>query len=190
MLGWTLLGLGVLVVLAGSPVSGLWWVLIGLFIRHAAQSSYQQVLLREALGRETVRRFMIQDPVAVPADLPVPDDLDPLDPGAVELERPLDADAGRDPPDGDRGGDAGVPHPHHEALEDLDALAIAFDDLCRHLDGVAGGDHRQVGSQLVLDDLVEHVHDGGSFVSVGGSRSCGGHGFRAASRGGTADGGG
>ena len=51
-----------------------------------------------------------------------------------------------------------VAHPHHEALEDLDALAVALDDLGADLDGVARRDLRQVGAELVLDDLVEHVH--------------------------------
>ena len=41
-------------------------------------------------------------------------------------------------------------HAHHEALEDLDPLAVALDDLGGHLDGVARGDHGEVGAQLVL----------------------------------------
>ena len=49
---------------------------------------------------------------------------------------------------------------HHRALEDLDALLAALDDARRHLDRVARGELRQVGADLVGDDLVEHVHGG------------------------------
>ena len=52
----------------------------------------------------------LADPVAQEvqlraSDLAVADDLDLLDPRAVNLERPLDADAARDPADRDRSGD-------------------------------------------------------------------------------------
>src|SRR5436190_20646281 len=95
-----------------------------------------------------------------PADLAVPEDLDLLDPRAVDLEGPLDADAARDPADGDRAGDPAAAEAHHDALEDLDPLAVALDDLGRHLDRVAGSDLREVGAELVGGDLVEHVHEG------------------------------
>src|SRR6187431_1969510 len=54
------------------------------------------------------------------ADLAVADDLDLLDPRAVDLERALDADARGDATDGDRRRDPAAAHPHHEALEHLD----------------------------------------------------------------------
>ena len=63
-----------------------------------------------------------------------------------------------DAADGDRAGDAAAAQAHDGPLEDLDALAVALDDLGRHLDGVAGRELRQVGAKLVLDDLVEHGH--------------------------------
>src|SRR5262245_37916738 len=88
----------------------------------------------------------------------MPDDLDLLDPRAVDLERPLDADPARDPADRDRAGDPAAAEAHHDALEDLDPLAVALDDLGRHLDRVAGGDLGKVGAELVGGDLVEHVH--------------------------------
>jgi len=122
-------------------------------------------------------------------DLTVPNDLDPLDPRAVDLERALDADARCDPAHGDRGRDAAVAHPHHEALEHLDALAVALDDLGGDLHGVAGRDLGKVGAQLVLDDLVEHVH-GGILVRSGSRSGGGGLGFPALAGSGAADGGG
>src|SRR3990170_1963566 len=91
-------------------------------------------------------------------DLAVTDDLDLLDPRAVDLEGPLHSDAGGDPTNRDRSGDPAAPQAHDRSLEHLDALAVALDDLGGHLHGVARGKFRQVGAELVLDDLVEHVH--------------------------------
>jgi Zn-dependent protease/predicted transcriptional regulator len=63
--GLVLVGLGILSFLFGNFVGGIWWFLIGLFLRNAAQTSYQQVLMREALSGEPLRRFMNIDPVTV-----------------------------------------------------------------------------------------------------------------------------
>ncbi|HYL55200.1 MAG TPA: site-2 protease family protein [Gemmatimonadales bacterium] len=58
---------GVVGVLLGNLVTGMWWVLIGLFLRRASTVSYQQVLLRQALAGERIGRFMTRNPVSVPA---------------------------------------------------------------------------------------------------------------------------
>jgi Zn-dependent protease len=52
-------------------IGGMWLVLIGLFVRSAAASSYQQVLLRRALEGEPVRAFTRGEPVTVPSWLTV-----------------------------------------------------------------------------------------------------------------------
>src|SRR4029079_2675540 len=77
---------------------------------------------------------------------------------AVDLEGPLDADTRGDAPDGDRAGDATAAQAHDGPLQHLDALAVALDDLGGDLHGVTRGELRQVGTELILDDLVEHVH--------------------------------
>ena len=69
--GLLLIVLGVWRVLIGDFVGGMWWFLIGLFVRFAAQASYQQVLVREGLRGVPVRRIMAADPVAVPPDITV-----------------------------------------------------------------------------------------------------------------------
>lgn len=61
--------LGAVRVLVGDFVGGMWSFLIGLFLRQAAQSAYQQALVRKALEGEPVRRFMTPDPVTLPAAL-------------------------------------------------------------------------------------------------------------------------
>ena len=66
-------------------------------------------------------------------------------------------------------GDPAALELHDRAFEDLDPLLAALDDARRHLDRVAGGELRQVGADLVGDDLVEHVH-GGRSLQVRGAR--------------------
>ncbi len=67
---------GVVAVLFGNLVSGMWWILIGLFLRRASTASYQQVLLKRALAGEPIRRFMTSNPVTVPARTSVADFVD------------------------------------------------------------------------------------------------------------------
>ncbi len=69
--GVVLIVLGVLSVLAGDFIGGMWWFLIGLFLRGAAQSSYQQLLMRQLLEGEPVRRFMNDQPISVERSLSV-----------------------------------------------------------------------------------------------------------------------
>jgi len=70
--GFGLIAYGVLVAIAGNDLfSGIWYALIGLFVRNAARMSYQQLLLRRALEGEPVSRFMEPSPVAVERALPV-----------------------------------------------------------------------------------------------------------------------
>ena len=63
-----LIAVGVFAVLRGDFITGMWWALIGLFLRGATTAAYQRVLLRNALSGERVRRFMTTDPVTVPAE--------------------------------------------------------------------------------------------------------------------------
>lgn len=71
LFGLVLIALGVVAVIRGDFVSGMWWFLIGLFLRNAAQMSYQQLLLRRVLEGEPVSRFMVRDPVTVPRAISV-----------------------------------------------------------------------------------------------------------------------
>jgi CBS domain-containing protein len=64
--GLVLIILGFLNLVTMNPVGGLWWILIGLFVRSAAQQSYQQMLVRQLLSGEPVARFMTENPVTVP----------------------------------------------------------------------------------------------------------------------------
>jgi Zn-dependent protease len=52
----------------GNFIAAIWWFLIGMFLRNAAQMSYQQLVIRKALEGEKVRRLMKPDPITAPAD--------------------------------------------------------------------------------------------------------------------------
>ncbi len=66
---WLLMGLGVLEFFTGDWFDGVWLGLIGLFLNSAARGGYQQVLIRQALRGEPVRRFMNREPIVVPPSL-------------------------------------------------------------------------------------------------------------------------
>ncbi|MGA9756143.1 MAG: site-2 protease family protein [Desulfobaccales bacterium] len=63
--GIGLIFLGVLQFIGGNVIGGVWMFLIGMFLRNAAQMSYQQLLVRKALEGEPVSRFMNANPVTV-----------------------------------------------------------------------------------------------------------------------------
>lgn len=69
--GLALILMGVLNIITGSFIGGMWWVLIGLFLRNASQTSYTQLLMQRALSGEPVRNFMKRDPVSVSGTMPI-----------------------------------------------------------------------------------------------------------------------
>jgi Zn-dependent protease/CBS domain-containing protein len=66
--GIFLILLGVFSFINGNIIGGVWWFLIGMFIRGASQQSYQQLLLRKSLEGEPISRFMKRNPVTVSKD--------------------------------------------------------------------------------------------------------------------------
>ena len=58
---------GVFSLLRGDSLGGLWYILIGWFIKDASAASYQQVRLDEALRGVTVRDAMVEGVVTVPS---------------------------------------------------------------------------------------------------------------------------
>jgi len=69
--GILLMILGALGIIAGDIIGGIWKILIGLFLQGAAQSSYQQLILRKAFEGIPVRRFMTEHPVTVPPSITI-----------------------------------------------------------------------------------------------------------------------
>ena len=56
-------------IIQGNFIGGLWQAMIGLFLRGAARSSYQQVVARHALSGLKVSRFMTPNPVSIPPEI-------------------------------------------------------------------------------------------------------------------------
>lgn len=71
--GMLLIILGVFVFLQGNLIGGIWWFILGMFLRNASRGSHQQLLIRQALSGEKVERFMNEDVVTVSPDASVED---------------------------------------------------------------------------------------------------------------------
>jgi Zn-dependent protease/predicted transcriptional regulator len=69
--GIALVAVGILELFLGNLIGGIWLAVIGLFIRGASQSAYQQLLVRRSLEGEKVRRFMKTDPITVSPSISV-----------------------------------------------------------------------------------------------------------------------
>jgi Zn-dependent protease/predicted transcriptional regulator len=69
--GMFLVVVGIIYFIGGAFIQGVWYFLIGLFIRNASESSYKQILIRNALGGEEIDRFMKSYPVTVPTSLTI-----------------------------------------------------------------------------------------------------------------------
>jgi CBS domain-containing protein len=63
--------LGILNFIRGNPIGGIWYALIGMFLRGAASSSYMQLQTRRIIEGEPVRRFMVRDPITVPPHITI-----------------------------------------------------------------------------------------------------------------------
>ncbi len=71
LFGLILLLSGIFHVITGNFMVGVWWFVMGLFLRSAANASYYQLVARTTLEGEPLRRFMTPNPETVPADLPL-----------------------------------------------------------------------------------------------------------------------
>lgn len=71
--GLVLIILGIFSLLAGNIIGGLWWCLIGMFLKGIAKGSYREVVLRQTLVGEPIGRFMPDKTISAPANLSVSD---------------------------------------------------------------------------------------------------------------------
>jgi len=75
-IAWGLMVLGALEIFGGGLVGGIWMIFIGLFLRGAANASYQSVTIEQMLGRAKVADLMIREPVAIDPDASIADAVD------------------------------------------------------------------------------------------------------------------
>ncbi len=64
--------MGILSLFQGQ-IFGIWWILLGLFLRWASEGSYQQVLVRRVLGKEPVESVMRTEVHTVPPSISIED---------------------------------------------------------------------------------------------------------------------
>jgi len=69
--GIALMVIGAFAFLTGDLIGGMWWFLIGVFVRGAATSSYQQLMLKDMVQGQPVRNFMRTEPVTVPPSITI-----------------------------------------------------------------------------------------------------------------------
>jgi len=74
--GLVLIILGVFIALGGDVIGGVWFALIGAFLRSAARNTYQQLLLRRALEGVPIRQLMTTNTICVPAETPLREAVD------------------------------------------------------------------------------------------------------------------
>ncbi len=74
--GILLIVLGLIGVLQGDFIGGMWRFLIGMFLRGAASASYGETLARRLLADIPVARIMNPNPIAVAQDLSIQDFID------------------------------------------------------------------------------------------------------------------
>ncbi len=58
-------------IITGSVLVGIWWLVLGLFLRGAAGASYYRMIARTVLQGEPLSRFMTSNPDTVSPDLPL-----------------------------------------------------------------------------------------------------------------------
>jgi len=71
VISFGLMAIGVVSILVGSFIGGVWFIVIGWFLRNSAESSYQQLVLRRALEGIKVREMLNRGFYPAPPDMPL-----------------------------------------------------------------------------------------------------------------------
>lgn len=66
---YLLMAAGLFGIFTGKAVAGLWWLVLGIFLKSAAEHSYKQVVFQKLLEGQKISHFMKSQPVTVSADL-------------------------------------------------------------------------------------------------------------------------
>jgi Zn-dependent protease/CBS domain-containing protein len=71
LVGVGIILLGLFWILTGNLIGGFWFVIIGIFLRSAAEGGYQQVVMKGALEGVKVKELMSRGVISVPSSLRV-----------------------------------------------------------------------------------------------------------------------
>jgi Zn-dependent protease/CBS domain-containing protein len=71
--GYVLMGMGIYYMLSGGFVVGIWWILMGIFVRSAATTQLFQTRIKSALKGKRISHFMTADPISVSPDISIHD---------------------------------------------------------------------------------------------------------------------
>ena len=72
-IAWGLIAFGAMEIFAGALIGGMWLIFIGLFLRSAASSGYQNLIAEQAMSGARVREVMVRDPIVLNPDETVAD---------------------------------------------------------------------------------------------------------------------
>ncbi len=67
-IAWGLIAFGAMEIFAGALVGGIWLIFIGLFLRTAASSGYQNMIVEQALSGARVGEIMVRNPIVLGPD--------------------------------------------------------------------------------------------------------------------------
>ncbi len=67
-IAWGMIAFGAMEIFGGALVGGMWLIFIGLFLRSAASSGYQSMIVEQALSGTHVREIMVRDPIVLGPD--------------------------------------------------------------------------------------------------------------------------
>ncbi|VVC75548.1 Putative zinc metalloprotease Rip3 [Aquicella siphonis] len=70
-LGFGMILFGILLLIQGIYISGLWMFLLGFFLQHISKMSYQDLLIREVFSGDPVRKYAKTRLVIVPPDITI-----------------------------------------------------------------------------------------------------------------------
>jgi Zn-dependent protease/CBS domain-containing protein len=74
--GMILIFLGIFSLITGNFISGVWFIILGLFLQRAAAMSRSQHYITHELRGEKVLKFMSKNPISVPPDIPIQEFVD------------------------------------------------------------------------------------------------------------------
>jgi Zn-dependent protease/CBS domain-containing protein len=74
--GIILIFLGIFSLITGNFISGVWFVILGLFLQRAAAMSRSQHYITHELHGEKVQKFMTKNPISVPPDISIQEFVD------------------------------------------------------------------------------------------------------------------